>query len=473
MESKNNLSKEEIENIQQDLFNDIFLHKNYINEFYSTNELKSLFNYANYNKEKINLLLENYTKEENLKKIQDKVLQEINKKNEIQIIKTIKKINKKFIIQSRFLISENTFSNKNLLVNVWAFINNGTNIIDLKDALTSFNKEKLYSKIKKEFLSKKNKSKYNNDAKTQLLLINEFEKRFEEKEKKFMSMYINHFEENDIEYLKIRKQWNIFQHIPKPNLIQQLIINKILNLPLSLRNFIFSYVSIFTLGRLGLCSKILYKTIYEDYSFNNEHLRIYVNALFINSNLYLIKQKNIKSQFSNNLDLIKNKKRIRFCGIYYCKVKSIINEYKFGEENHNSVFFFYRLLRFFPNGLVYTMTTPFFKNAKIKQGIRNGIIELKCGKWTIDEDDNLKIVNDNLDEYIYKLGWSDFYRIRYGYNKDDIGVLKGFELTNYYMANKNGEKIEIPLDENFPKRFRYRALNTLENDIYIYKDISF
>jgi hypothetical protein len=41
------------------------------------------------------------------------------------------------------------------------------------------------------------------------------------------------------------------------------------------------------------------------------------------------------------------------------------------------------------------------------------------------------------------------------------------------MVNKNGEKIEIPLNENFPKRFRYRALNILENDIYIYKDISF
>ena len=104
MESKNNLSKEEIENIQQDLFNDIFLHKNYINEFYSTNELKSLFNYANYNKEKINLLLENYTKEEILKKIQDNLLQKINKKNEIQIINTTKNLITKFIIQSRFLI---------------------------------------------------------------------------------------------------------------------------------------------------------------------------------------------------------------------------------------------------------------------------------------------------------------------------------------------------------------------------------
>jgi hypothetical protein len=156
MEQKNNLSKEEFENIEQDLFNDIFLHKNYIYEFYSTNELKSLFNYANYNKEKINLLLEHYTKEEILKKIQDNILQKINKKNEIQTINSKKKLNKKFIIQSRFLISEeNLLSNKNILVNVWAFINNGTNIIDLKDALTSFNKEKLYSKIKKEFLSKK------------------------------------------------------------------------------------------------------------------------------------------------------------------------------------------------------------------------------------------------------------------------------------------------------------------------------
>lgn len=471
---KKTFSKEEIEVLNQELFNQIFLEKNYIYEFYSTNELKSLFTYGNYNKGKIYFLLENYTKEENLKKIQDKIMENLNNQNKTQIMKKTQNLIERFIIQSRFYISEEKVSTnqKNLLINVWAFINNGTNIIDLKDALSSFDKEKLYSKIKNELHQKKNKNKDSNTI--QLLLINEFNKRYEEKEKKFFSMYLNHYEENDIEYLKKSEEYNLINNqIPKPNSIQKVILQKILFLPLSLRNFIFSYVDVFILGRLGLCSKKLYKTIYNDYSFNNEHLRIYVNAIFINSNLYQIKQKTIKSQFSNNLDLLKNKKRIRFGGIYYCKVKSIRPVLKFGEEYHSSVFIFYRVLRFFPNGLVYTMTTPYFKNAKIKQGIKNGIIELKRGKWSIDDNDNLKIINDDNDEYFYKLGWSDFSRIRLGYDKDDIGIIKGFELNNYFMVNKKGEKMEIPLNENFPKRFRYRALNILKNDIYIFRDISF
>ena len=37
------------------------------------------------------------------------------------------------------------------------------------------------------------------------------------------------------------------------------------------------------------------------------------------------------------------------------------------------------------------------------------------------------------------------------------------------MVDKNGEKIKIKLDENFPKRFRYRNLEYLRNDIYIHK----
>ena len=37
------------------------------------------------------------------------------------------------------------------------------------------------------------------------------------------------------------------------------------------------------------------------------------------------------------------------------------------------------------------------------------------------------------------------------------------------MVDKNGEKTKIKLDENFPKRFRYRNMEYLKNDIYIHK----
>ena len=37
------------------------------------------------------------------------------------------------------------------------------------------------------------------------------------------------------------------------------------------------------------------------------------------------------------------------------------------------------------------------------------------------------------------------------------------------MVDKFGEKTNIKLDENFPKRFRFRNLETLKNDVYIHK----
>ena len=37
------------------------------------------------------------------------------------------------------------------------------------------------------------------------------------------------------------------------------------------------------------------------------------------------------------------------------------------------------------------------------------------------------------------------------------------------MVDKFGEKTNIKLDENFPKRFRFRSLEYLKNDIYIHK----
>ena len=114
---KKTFSKEEIEVLNQELFNQIFLEKNYIYEFYSTNELKSLFTYGNYNKGKIYFLLENYTKEENLKKIQDKIMENLNNQNKVQIMKKNQNLIERFIIQSRFYIRRKSFNKSKKSIN--------------------------------------------------------------------------------------------------------------------------------------------------------------------------------------------------------------------------------------------------------------------------------------------------------------------------------------------------------------------
>ena len=199
--------------------------------------------------------------------------------------------------------------------------------------------------------------------------------------------------------------------------------------------------------------------------------KIYVSAIFANSKLYIIDTKKIKTLYKNNfLEMFKNKKRIKYCGIYYARVKIISEYYKYGLEQFNTgIVIFYRVLRFFPNGEIYAMTLPYLKNNKIKQGLKEGNIEFKKGKYIIDEDDQVLVTYSNGDEYIYKLGWSDFSIYRLGFKHDDPGVKNGIELISYNMVDKNGEKTKIKLDENFPKRFRYRNMEYLKNDIYIHK----
>ena len=254
------------------------------------------------------------------------------------------------------------------------------------------------------------------------------------------------------------------------------LYNLLLKVSKNQRLVIFSFVDIFTLGKLGLCNKNLYKLIFKEYNINVNSGKNYISAIFANSKLYEIDPKKIKFQYKNSfLVMLKNKPRIKFCGVYYCKVK-LINEYfKNGLDIVNNGFsIFYRILRFFPNGEIYAMTCPYFKSQKIKSGIKEGTIEFKKGKFKIDENDNVLVRYTNGDEYIYKLGWCDFSIYRMGFKHDDPGIKNGIELLSYQMVDKYGDKTSIKLNENFPRRFRFRNLEYLKNDIYIhrYEEIS-
>ena len=465
---------------EEELIDLIYKKKPYIFDYYSIYDLINLIRYYSKNDiTKIYYLLDNYSKEENMEIIEKSKLDSNKNSNNLKNEKILRK-KEKFIIKSKTINRiEETKTDENSIV--WNFIfKQGINFVDLYDALNSFDKVKLYDKIFEQM--KKNGKKNGLDKKDKLIsaVNSELNKVFENKENKIYENYLYNFEENDIYYLKKTGQWNYYSKFstPKKNehindkIDKKKLYNLIINIPKNQRAEIFSFIDIFTLCKLALCNKILYHLIFNEYNINQNQIKIYVSAIFANSKLYKIDLKNIKSLYKNNsLEMLKQKKRIKFCGIYYARVKIIREFYKYGlEQTNTGILIYYRILRFFPNGVIYAMTCPYLKSNKIRQGIKEGNIEFKKGKFNIDEENKVLVTYSNGDEYIYKLGWSDFSIYRLGFKHDDPGVKDGIELLSYNMVDKFGVKTSIKLDENFPKRFRFRNLEYLKNDIYIHKD---
>ena len=141
---------------EEELMDLIYKEKKYIFDFYSIHDLLSLIHYANNDKNKIFYLLDNYSKEENLKNIETNLnllsLKNNNKNKSSSNIKHNKV--QKFIIISKTIkeIQEKgdlTKAEENNII--WDFIHHqGINFIDLYDALNSFDKNKLYNKIKEK-----------------------------------------------------------------------------------------------------------------------------------------------------------------------------------------------------------------------------------------------------------------------------------------------------------------------------------
>ena len=464
---------------EEELIDLIYKKKPYIFDYYSIYDLINLIRYSKNDITKIYYLLDNYSKEENMEIIEKSKLDSNKNSNNLKNEKILRK-KEKFIIKSKTINKiEETKTDENSIV--WNFIfKQGINFVDLYDALNSFDKVKLYDKIFEQM--KKNGKKNGLDKKDKLIsaVNSELNKVFENKENKIYENYLYNFEENDIYYLKKTGQWNYYSKFstPKKNehindkIDKKKLYNLIINIPKNQRAEIFSFIDIFTLCKLALCNKILYHLIFNEYNINQNQIKIYVSAIFANSKLYKIDLKNIKSLYKNNsLEMLKQKKRIKFCGIYYARVKIIREFYKYGlEQTNTGILIYYRILRFFPNGVIYAMTCPYLKSNKIRQGIKEGNIEFKKGKFNIDEENKVLVTYSNGDEYIYKLGWSDFSIYRLGFKHDDPGVKDGIELLSYNMVDKFGVKTSIKLDENFPKRFRFRNLEYLKNDIYIHKD---
>ena len=476
-------SKISIAKKENDLMNMVYIEKKYIFDFYSIYDLKSLFAFANYDKNKIFSLLDNYSRDENMNLISEKSINN-NSENSSNVNQKPKNNFIKYIIVSKTInelkLEEEINENDEITI-IWKFLHHpGINLIDIKDALNSFDKNKLYNKIKSELKNSKNKFA-NNKALLTAALNEELSRQLEKKESEIFSFYINNFESNDIYYLKRTGEWDYYknklshnnkQKTKNQELIEKTLYSKIIGIKANQRSVIFSFLDIFTLGKFGLCNKKLYELVYKEYNLNLSKAKIYVGAIFANSKLYEINLKKIKSEYNNSfMKMLSQKPRIKYCGIYYSKVKSIREYYKFGEEKHNDYVVYYRILRFFPNGNVYAMTCPHFKIDKIKRAIKENIVEFKKGRFFIDQNDNLNIIYTNGDEYIYKLGWSDFSVYKLGYHKDDPGIKSGIELISYEMKDKYGEKTKINLNENFPKRFRFRNIDFLEKDVFLQKKV--
>ena len=482
MESKPQKEKKKEEELMDLIYNE----KKYIFDYYSIHDLLSLIHYAKEDKNKIFYLLDNFTKEEIMKSIEENITLSLSKKN--SSMNSDKKITKRNHQIEKFTLVSKTMTElqeKGDLTNseenhiIWKFIHQeGINLIDLYDALKSFDKNKLFNKVKEEINEKNKKNGIKDKITSNIALINELNKRFEKKENKIYDYYINNFEENDIYYLKKTGQWKYYSKTMKEkskNTINENNNSKLYDLLIKVsknqRLIIFSFMDIFTLGKFALCNKKLYNLIFKEFNLNANSAKVYVSSIFANSNLYQINTKKIKEQYKNSfLEMFKNKLRIKFCGIYYARVKIIKEFSKYGVEHTNNGFLvYYRILRFFPNGEVYAMTSPHFKNYKIRHAVKDGGIEFKKGKFKIDEEDNVLVKYTNGDEYKYRLGWSDFSIYRLGYKHDDPGVKNGIELLSYEMVDKYGGKTSIKLDENFPRRFRFRNLEYLKNDIFIHK----
>ena len=218
---------------EEELMDLIYQEKKYIFDYYSIHDLLSLINYANKDKNKIFYLLDNFSKEENMKKIEANTSLSLMKNNLNNNAKSKKttKINKreKYIIESKTM---NELKEKgDLTISeeynfIWNFIyHEGINFIDLYDALKSFDKNKLYNKVRDEINEKNKKNGIKDKISSNIALINELNKRFEKKENKIYEFYINNFEDNDIYYLKKTGQWKYYSKTlkekPKNEIIEK------------------------------------------------------------------------------------------------------------------------------------------------------------------------------------------------------------------------------------------------------------
>lgn len=370
-------------------------------DIYSTNDLERIISFCCFNKQKVLQMLENYTRDELLKKCDEKDLEVLKKSQSEKYIQEKTEIipEKKLNYYIKFEDSENN-STITKPLKEWNFINRNVQLIDMKDLINNYDDHKLISKAKK-FVKDKDLNK----------LDDYFKKYYEMREQKMREIFQANLEDNDIKYLQddemINDQFN--KNLKKKH--------SEINLKGDIKNFytkfkscstflkisILDFCDIFSIGKFGLANKYLKEFVYKHYHFEKIS-KNYCIAIFKNSNLYINQQGKILKEYKNYFTMLKQRPRIFYSGVYYSRVKFTKVGETFGQADRNIItVFYFRIFRFFPNGEVSCLTCPNVKSKKLINGINKNTIEVKKGRYYIDEENNvvIEVLTDQINSYIY------------------------------------------------------------------------
>ena len=434
---------------------------------YSTFEIELLIQYTDFNQKKCLELMDNTIKEDLIKILEEWKFNEQQKEiTEKQRRKNIKQSNLQSpISKTEYYTIEIKENKKDLFSNEypWSFLKNDLNIIDIKDELKYVDQYKLINEAIKIVKDRDNKK-----------LNSFFEKHDDDRNKLIRDIFSKNLELNDVKYLKDNDNFLGIKvdKFYKTDLTSKEEDNKLVKadqfekyfykkINSSLKNLIFEYCGFEAIANLLTVNKKMNECINS--KFKKEHLsKIYCSAIYKYSNLYLNDLQSLTSQFTNFYDMMKNRPKVRFGGIYYSQVKYTKKADEAIQLNGNNMFtvFNFRFIRFFPNGNVYFLTAPEKKSKALIQKIKSGECCLKEGRFFVENDNVLITMKYNtISDIIYKMFITDIYY-------DDI-LYKGLELKSCILREKNGTETEFKFNEFMPKIFRYRRLNILDNACYL------
>lgn len=373
-------------------------------ELYSTFELERIISYTNYNPQKTMNLVESFAKEEIMRMIEEYDLKIVNQRNlssKINIEQSHQQQQKK---RKNEVVKIGLYNqNQSIFTSdeAWNFLHSNVNIIDMKDLLHTYDQYKLISNAKSKI---KDKDNYK---------LNEYFEKFDrDRERKFHEVFKANLEDNDIKYMEIDDTYKTYD--PKKTKKNQMELqdesshlnfyNSFFSSPDVVKSTILQFCDIFSIGKLGLVDKKLNDYIYRKFNLE-EVAKNYCLSIYKHSGLYVNDQKTLNSLYKSYMAMFANRMRIRFSGVYYCRVKYIkVGEYYgVGERRMNTVFY-YRYYRFLPTGEVFSMTGPYVKNKKILQAIAKNDVELRQGRFYVDVDNTvvIELFLDAESSYIYR-----------------------------------------------------------------------
>jgi hypothetical protein len=365
-------------------------------DLFSTNDLERIITFCNYNRAATISLLENYSQETIMKMIEDyDIKQTIRKNQNLYSIAT----NVKSPLKDNYYIQMTKIKPSELTKEqVWEFISKNVNIVDLRDLLTSYDHMKLINKAKKEIKDKDSKK-----------FTEYFEKFYENREKKYTDLFKACLEDNDLQFLGNTYEYEqYFKNKKKKDNLGKIdpiqFYDCFRNSSDYVRTNICDFLDIFSVGKFGMVNKYLNNFVNTKYDLESVAKK-YCAGVFKNTNIYVNDKQRIKSLYKSYLSMFAKRPRIMYSGLYFSKVKfnKVVDNTGLSEFVSCTVIN-YRFYRFFPNGTVYTITTPYTKSHKIISAINKNNLEIRRGCYYIDCDDTLIIeikLNDEC-SYVYK-----------------------------------------------------------------------